>query len=374
MRLLLISLLYYFIFIPFANAGAEVQVGGYAKLDIVFSSVSAGSNSIGDEFIVNALLPTQSEGEEDQLKFTARESRVWLKGGTSSEQLPVRFYLEGDFFGNKPASSETLNNNSDFRLRQAFAEVTTPSHGRFLMGQAWTTLQNLKAFPHSTTLGTLPGQVFSRVPMIRWTSNTGQLQLAMENPETQLRDINNTSIKPDDDRLPDIVLRLNLEQHSLSILVRQLRCDMVPSCDDSTYGQALSLAGRFTLSAADSLRYQFHFGKGLGRFVSGAVFPGAQVDALGQIDAVEVQAALLSLQHAWSDQWKSALIFNRADANNVEGIENTTKSVVTININTVWFPIKSLRFGLELIRAERETVSSIKGDLTRVIVSSKFSF
>ena len=118
---------------PRKKTGLQWEVGGYAKLDVVYSSISAGENSLADEFIINGLIPTKNTiGEDDQLKFTARESRLWFKSSLPTAKGQMKTYIEGDFFGAKPVSSETLNNNADFRLRQAFGEFETLMHGNFL--------------------------------------------------------------------------------------------------------------------------------------------------------------------------------------------------------------------------------------------------
>lgn len=351
-----------------------VKIGGYAKLDMVFSSASAGANSIADEFIVNGLIPTNDNNEKNQLKMTARESRIWVKGGTTDKK--TSFYIEGDFFGNKPSSSETLNNNSDFRLRQAYGEFATQHCGQFLFGQAWSTFQNLSAFPHTTTLGTLPGQIFTRVPMIRWSKkiNEHSIQLALENPESNLKNSANITIRPDDDRMPDIVLRYNLKSLSISTLLRQLRCDTPLNCNDSQQAWALSIAGRLNPSSNDQVRFQLHWGDGIGRYIAGGVFPGGVINANGDIETVEVQALMLSYQHQWNPQWASALVFNTARADNLHQISNTSEEINTYHINTIWWPTKPIRLGLEYIRAENKTVEGAQGDLDRVIFSSKYHF
>lgn len=361
--------------------GLTWEVGGYAKLDAVFNSTSAGANTIGDEFIVNALIPNKdSSGEDSQLKITARESRIWVKTGLPFTGGHFKTYIEGDFFGNKPGSSETLNNNADFRLREAYGHITTESYGNFLFGQAWTTFQNLSAFPHMTTLGILPGQIFNRVPQIRWTYpfSKGSIQLSLENPESNLRDVNNNVVRPDDDAIPDAIARINWKEDwgnvSLAGLVRELRCHIPGTCDDDVTGWGISTAGRILLPGKDNLRFQANWGDGIGRFVSGTVYPGAIVNTQGNIESVEVKSMLLSYQHWWSERWSSALIFNVSDANNLPSNSRAIEQIQTYHVNLLWWPLKRVRFGVELLHAESQLVNDEEGELTRVTFSSKFIF
>lgn len=83
---------------PEKDDGLQWEVGGYAKLDGIFSSNSAGANSIGDEFLVNGLIPAKdSRNESNQIKITARESRVWVKTHLPISEGNLKTYLEGDF-------------------------------------------------------------------------------------------------------------------------------------------------------------------------------------------------------------------------------------------------------------------------------------
>lgn len=190
--------------------------------------------------------------------------------------------------------------------------MTIEPYGQFRLGQTWTTFQNLSSFPHTTTLGTLPGQIFSGVPQVRWTwpFDNGSIQFSVENPESHLRDTNNTAIRPDDDRLPDFVARINWQEDwgnvSLAGLLRELRCDMPSTCHDEETGWGISAAGRFLLPGKDNFRFQANWGDGIGRFISGTAYPGGIVDSQGNIENVEVRALMLSYQHWWNDSWNSA--------------------------------------------------------------------
>ncbi len=360
--------------------GLQWEIRGYAKLDTVYSSTSAGANSIGDEFIVNSLIPRKDQdGEDGQLKLTARESRIMISTDYAFSGGHFKTFISGDFFGNKPSSSETLNNNADFRLRQAFGDLQT-EYGNFRIGQAWSTFQNLSAFPHMTTLGVLPGQIFTRVAQIRysWPFEQGSIQFSMENPESHFRDSQNTAIRPDDDRAPDFVTRVNWTPEwghlSLAGLLRDLRCDIPGVCEDDATGWGISAAGRIVLGGKDNLRFQANWGDGMGRFTAGTVYPGAIIDDNGQLQTVEVKSMMLSYQHWWSERWSSALIFNIADANNLSINPNAIEQLQTYNVNLLWWPINRLRLGLELLHADSELVDNSEGELTRLTFSSKFIF
>ncbi len=332
--------------------GLEWHVGGYAKFDAVFSSRSAGVGSIADDFIVNSAIPATSVGEKDQLKFQARESRLWFSGTKASENgIGFKVHLEGDFFGTR--GLEQVNNPHQFRLRQAHGGLTNLLGGSsLLMGQSWTTFQNLAAFPQTTTLGVLPGQVFQRQAQVRLTVPINErfnAQVAVENPETTLFSAATgaTVLIPDDDRLPDFIARVNLIEKwgtaSIAALVRQLRCNASTGCggSDKATDSGVSIAGRiYTIgqgNTRDNLRFQMQLGRGMGHYGSGGIFPAAVLNAAGNIDPVDSFAFTLGYQHWWNRVLNSALIYNYANASGLNTVAAATDDAQSLNANIMWW-------------------------------------
>ncbi|MCG7533907.1 DcaP family trimeric outer membrane transporter [Pseudoalteromonas sp. OOF1S-7] len=369
-----------------ANEITDVSVGGYIQLDAVYSSVSAGANQSADHFFIGSSVPLDStHGESDQLKISARESRIWLKSGGQYEHWQLTAKLEGDFYGAKPTFSETYNNNSDFRIRHAYLQADYDDNHSFLIGQYWSAFQNTRAFPHTTTIGTLPGQAFSRTPQIRYQYNLAywQLYASLENPESNLLTEQGESVRPDDDKYPDLVLGVKQKhqagQISLSVLYRSLSCEQYQLCHDSEDAWGISVAGEYNFDARNQLRYQLNRGNGIGRYVSGVIYPDAVLGAQGNLFNTRVTAGMLSFQHTWRDDLTSAVIFNYADSETQYDTSGSavvmTDKITTLNVNLQWWPVpEKWRLSMEVLRANTRLSSDAKGDLSRVMLSSRYYF
>src|SRR4029079_5435521 len=64
------------------GSNTSITLGGYVKLDAVFSNPSAGVDSKGDLFLdptTIAVGPNAATNERNQVKFGARESRLFVK-------------------------------------------------------------------------------------------------------------------------------------------------------------------------------------------------------------------------------------------------------------------------------------------------------
>ena len=98
----------------------SVTLGGYVKLDAVFSNPSAGVDTKGDLFLdptAIAVGPTAGNNERNQVKFGARESRLFVKTNTPTSMGDLNTHVEFDFYG--ADGNESVSNSHGFRLRHA---------------------------------------------------------------------------------------------------------------------------------------------------------------------------------------------------------------------------------------------------------------
>ncbi len=362
------------------NKKVNNELGGFVKVNGVYSSQGYGENSIADEvFIGNKIPKENAKGNNDKLKLSARESRIWYKSSSDNS----RVHLEADFTGNKPSNSESRNNNSDLRLRHAYGEIDT-LYGRFLFGQTWTVLQNRQAAPNKTTYGELPGEILKRNIQFRWTTThtwdkvKWVNRLSLENPDSLLMDKTGKIVRPDDDRIPDIMLRTQAVSRygnlSLAAYIRELRCNIEDTCQDSKTVSGVSLSGAYIFNPEDQLRIQINHGRGIGRYAAGSAFPDASIKDDGTLKPIRVQQLMLSYSHKWSNSVYSALIYNNGQTNNFEEVDSATDSIESHSLNTVWYYTKKIRFGLEFIHANTTWTDGSKGKLNRGILSSRYSF
>lgn len=359
----------------------SVTIGGYIKGDVVFSSIKS-LTSTSDQLLFNPDIPVgaQRDNRGDVVSLHARESRIFIKTETPTDFGPVSTYIEGDFFGS--GGTQLVSNSYGFRLRHAFGTL-----GPLLVGQTWSTFMNVYARPITVDFGGPVGQIFIRQGQVRWTQPfasggmKGSLQFALENPETSLGFLSDgkfTFLVPDDDRIPDLVGRVNLEtgygSYSLAVLGRELRIDNAIA-KDSSWGGAVSLTGIIPTIGKDTLSFSLNYGNALGRYQY-SVFPAAALDANGDIKKIDEWGGFVSYRRFWAPNVSSTLSYSYAEADNDVALVGGTanKRYQSVHANVIWTPVERVNLGLEYIYGDRELENGEDGDLSRVQFGAQYLF
>ncbi|HEY2862173.1 MAG TPA: DcaP family trimeric outer membrane transporter [Casimicrobiaceae bacterium] len=366
------------------GSDTSVTLGGYVKLDAVFSNPSTGVDAKGDLFLdpnTIAVGPSAANNEGSQLKFGARESRLFVKTNTPTKLGDLNTHVEFDFYG--ADGNESVSNSHGLRLRHAYGTL-----GNLLAGQTWTNFMNPAALPETVDFGGPVGQIFDRQAQVRWTqhfgpfasSGGGQWSVGLENPETVVQIPGGASFRADDDRLPDVTgqIAFNTSRGKISVhgLLRQIRVDSAaaPETVDQKFGGALSVAGVLPTIGKDDFRFTATAGNAIGRYSNG-FFPDGIVGSDGRISLPRQWGWFAAYRHYWSDQLRSSLVLSAADENNPAGAPaNTNKSTHSAHVNLIWSPVANSDLGIEYIYADRETEDGLKGHLKRLQASAKYSF
>jgi hypothetical protein len=229
------------------------------KLDAVFSNPSGGVDTKGDLSLdptTIAVGPGAGNNERNQVKFGARESRLFVKTNTPTSMGDLNTHVELDFYG--ADGNESVSNSHGFRLRHAYGTL-----GNLLAGQTWTNFMNPASLPDTLDFGGPVGQIFDRQAQVRWTqpfggpgsATSGQWSVGLENPEAVVQIPGGGSFRADDDRLPDVtgqvLFNTSIGKISVHGLVRQIRVDSAsaPVVVDQKLGGAVSVAGVIPPSA-----------------------------------------------------------------------------------------------------------------------------
>ena len=365
------------------GSNTSVTLGGYVKLDAVFSNPSAGVDSKGDLFLdptTIAVGPAAGSNERNQVKFGARESRLFVKTSTPTTLGDLNTHVEFDFYG--ADGNESVSNSHGFRLRHAYGTL-----GNLLAGQTWTNFMNPAALPDTVDFGGPVGQIFDRQAQARWTQSfgpstwgSGQWSVALENPETVVQIPGGASFRADDDRWPDLTgqVLFNTPRGKVSVhgLLREIRIDSAtaPAAVDQKLGGALSIAGVLPTVGRDDFRFTASVGNAIGRYSNG-FFPDGVVGSDGQLRLPKQWGWFAAYRHYWSDQLRSNVVLSSAGENNPAGSPaNTNKSTRSAHVNLIWSPVANSDLGLEYIYADRETEDGLRGHLNRVQASAKYAF
>jgi hypothetical protein len=365
------------------GSNTSVTLGGYVKLDAVFSNPSAGVDTKGDLFLDPTAIPvgpTAGNNERNQVKFGARESRLFVKTNTPTSVGDLNTHVEFDFYG--ADGNESVSNSHGFRLRHAYGTL-----GNFLAGQTWTNFMNPASLPDTLDFGGPVGQIFDRQAQVRWTqpfggpgsATSGQWSVGVENPEAVVQIPGGASFRADTDRLPDvtgqILFNTSIGKISVHGLVRQVRVDAkTPAVVDEKLGGAVSVAGVIPTVGKDDFRFTASAGNAIGRYSDG-FFPDGVVGSDGQIRLPKQWGWFAAYRHYWFDQLRSNLVLSTAGENNPAGAPAATnKSTRSAHVNLIWSPVANSDLGLEYIYADRETEDGLKGHLNRLQASAKYAF
>lgn len=361
---------------------SAINVGGRLKIDAIYNSRSTGGNSGGnggDLAFLPATIPLTGSGETDQLSFDARETRLWLKGYSPSDFGEMAGYIEIDFSSSSAASNEKVSNAFIPRLRHAYGTL-----GGFTFGQTFTTFMNVSAFPEVNDLNGPVGIMNIRQPLFRYEYHKrwGSLFAALESPETTLVTTAGSRIAPDDDRLPDLVGKIEFRgdwgNWSLAGMLREIRSDgaVVAGVADNVWGGAVSASGRIRLFDRDSLRFNLAYGNGLGRYLSYNAFDDGIIDSNGRITLNRVTGGYIAYQHWWTDTLRSTAGagFGHADYTAVLTPGSANKNFYSTTLNLIWSPSLNSSIGLEWLYGYRELDDGRSGDLNRLQLTSMYKF
>lgn len=363
----------------FRVGNTTVAYAGYVKLDAITQRTSGGqvgTGSIVRDFLIPGAIPVGGSASGWDTDFSARQSRFILKTSTDvgaehtlNSQIELDFMVTG-------GGDERISNSYTPRLRQAFI-----TYDNWLFGQAWSTFQNVGALPDSLDfIGTTPGTVFDRQPMIRYSK--GGLQIAVEQPETTVTSPTGARVLAGDDTIPDIVGRYNFSGDwgsvSLAGILRNLRItdDDFGTGSDTALGYGASLAGKLNIGPRDDFRFMATAGDGLGRYIGLNIVNDAALDLNGELDPIFTYSGFVAYRHLWSDKVRSTIAGSYFKADNP--ILLTTNQVTDESwnafANIIWTPVTPLSIGIEYMYAERTLEDGRSGNLQKVQVSTKYSF
>ena len=363
------------------GSDTSVTLGGYVKLDAVFSNPHIGAGTNVDLQLNPAAIPVgpgADDHKRNQVDFGARESRLFAKTSTPTPFGDFNTHVEADFYG--ADANEIVSNSHGLRLRHAYGTL-----GNFLAGQTWTNFMNAAALPDTLDFGGPVGQIFDRQAQVRWTQSFGasslgtggQWSVGLENPETNVQIPGAATLAAMRDRVPDItgqaLFNTSIGKISVHGVVRQLRVDSAAAVDQK-WGGAVSVAGVLPTVGKDDFRFTASAGNAIGRYLDG-FFPDAVLGADGQIRLPRQWGWFAAYRHYWFDRLRSNLVLSTASESNPAGAPaNTNKSTASAHVNLIWSPVANTDLGVEYIFADRKTQDGLKGNLNRLQASAKYAF
>jgi len=354
-----------------------LKIGGYVKLDALFSSYSDGSlpaGSIGRDFYVPSTTPVGGSEENRTFDMHAKQSRFHIATDSVVDGHKLNTYLEFDFMATQPNGNERVSNSYTPRMRQAYL-----TYDNWLFGQTWSTFQNVASLPETVDfIGNTDFGIFIRQAQVRYTM--GNWQFSAENPETTITpNGGGAQIVADDNEWPDLVGRYNYKKDDLSVvaavLARQLAYNNGSNIDDTTSSFGLSLTGKLMVGK-DDVRFGINTGSGLGRYIGLNVSNGAVLKADGSLEAIDSTAFYAAYRHFWDAKWRSNFTYSEISIDNDASLtgNSATKSTYSARINLFYSATDKLTFGGEYAHANRELESGAEGNMDRIQFTAKLDF
>jgi hypothetical protein len=366
--------------IKIPDSDTTVRIGGYVKLDAIWSSVSAGVDSVGDQQLNINLVPVgpaAGQHKTDQFTLHARQTRLSLGTSTPTEYGAFTTFIEGDFFGQD--GNESVTNSNNFRIRHAYGTL-----GNFSAGQYWTNFLNEAVYAETLDFGGSVGEIFVRQAQVRWTQKFagGQWSVSAENPESLFAIPGSaTPFRSDSDHVPDMTGRLDFVTgrgtYSLGVLGRNIHIDSAaaPNATGGQWGGALAFAGVLKTIGRDDFRFDINAGNAIGRYQVPGFLPDGYLDATGHVRLARQESGFIAYRHYWSPKWRSTLELSAANSNPPPGTANgINKSDRSQHVNLIWSPLPFVNFGAEVLHAERTVVGGDHGKLNRMQFSAQYNF
>jgi hypothetical protein len=353
------------------------KFGGYAKFDAMFTDYSDGTpdgNSLMRQFYYAPQIPVGDGSADDDITadFQARETRINFRADTTTKGGDsITAFIEMDFFIHGDGN-EVVSNSYSPRIRHAFIK-----YNKWTFGQTWSTFQDVVALPEALDfVGPAESTTFIRQAQVRYT--TGNLELAVENPETFVsggtRGLST---------MPDLIGRYTFKMGGggyvkVAGLYRSLKIQDTGSgsqADEAGFG--VSASAKFPMGSNGSdLRAMVTFGDGVGRYVGLGFVPDGYIDVNGDIATAEALAWFVSYRAVWNSKWRSNFMYGMTtiDYDNDVAAATLNDTGSSIHVNLIYTALPKLDIGAEVIYGERELVNGTDGDFTRFQFSAKYAF
>jgi DcaP outer membrane protein len=373
------------------GTNTSMQIGGYAKLDLIYDINSNTGYSLG-----SAMAPpakgSAAANRQQHFTLNARQTRLWVRTWTPTDWGELETHIQGDFYGG--TGNEVASNSSSFRARHLYGRL-----GPVLAGMTWSTAMILEALPDTLDFTGPAGVIFARQAMIRYTHSFGGgtvAVFAVENPENTGAEAyfsNATTgalATAGPDTMPDFVVGLTHTwgsgRASFRALFRQINWDNGAGVTDTEFAWAIhgGFGWRFNNNRT-AIGGSAYYGRGLGRYGlaafngTGEVINGAPNAA--NIKTVAQYGGQIWIQQHWTNTLRSSLVYGRIRNDYVDQVTgglaaagSRTQDFWTVHANLIWSPVPSVNIGVEYIYAFNGIVNSANGTAHRIQVSFQYSF
>ncbi len=371
--------------LDFDANGTRVQVGGYAKLMITYDL--DGTHVVPYNGDLHSPYSVPMDGtpnaEVDDMRMTARESRIFLRTTTPGDDHTLGTYLEGDFFADINADGPTWSNGHGFRVRHAYGTITKGKH-TLLAGQTWSNFMDLPGSMPPMDFAADPGSPFVRQPQLTYKYSPARgryFLLALENPTYGLAaagPVTLVNAGASQDAMPDVVAKAFIGGKNFHIsprvVLRRFELD-----GESTFGYAVALNASARFAGRHRVVGGVLYGDGIGRYAGLGFNAGAGLNPEGEIETIAylgVNGGVIlglrddlrfSVGAGWAEQDDEAFTGGVLTGSAV-------KTTFSWHSNLYWDVMPRVQYAVGAMVCEAENMDGAEGDIVRLQSYLKFSF
>jgi hypothetical protein len=336
---------------------ATIKIGGYVKVDLIHDFDAIGST---DSFDPRTIPTDGSDGENTRMH--ARQTRLNLDVNMPTSGDPMRFFVEGDFFGSGNA----------FRLRHAYG-----TNGALLAGQTWSSFMDEDGMPETLDFESPIGFPQIRQAQLRYTNKLDggdSYAFSIEDPASVIEaptGVDGHAEEPIPDVTANYIWKNKHGHVQVSAFGGVASFNPDVGSADTVPLWGLNLSTKFATFGDDSAIFQFTYGDGVGRYRGGTT---AAPDASGNLQAVETVAVLGSYEHHWNEKYRSTVMYSWAQGDLPSGAPTTSSDLVTYACaNFIWQFTDHAWAGFEYLYGTNDTFDGNDGAANRIQFSLKFS-
>jgi hypothetical protein len=363
---------------------ARLEVYGFVQLDIIqdFDQMNPDWTATlrPSQIPVNcppASVPGDAGcGDDGATVFSIRQSRFGVNGFLPTSMGELRTQFEFDLFGVGANAGQTA-----IRIRHVWGEL-----GQFLLGQTNSLFMDGDVFPNTIDYWGPSGMIFFRNIQARWTpyrKDGTKFAVALEAPGTAV-DTSSAGMAniSSHNTLPDLTAQLRVDRTwghvQLAGILRSLGYETSgaaggqPSGSETGYG--LNLTGSYNTFGKDKLNAQIAWGKGIASYSNDCCVDLAS-NAAGSPEAVPLLGWLLYYDHWWNDKLSSSIGYSQNYQDNTSGQAATAQRYGQYtSANLLYYPVRNVMTGVELLWGERENRNGDSASDTRVQFSTQYKF
>lgn len=346
--------------------GAEAEVYGFVRADAVYKIHG------NDGSVWNTVESAPINGGRDlDLNTTMSTTRLGVNFNAPVEGQRAGGKIEGDFLGNGTGSRA-------FRVRHAYA-----TYNNWLLGQTWSTFNDMNTFADIIDFNPIAGQGASRPQMVRYE--------AALNPTLKVAGALEKNAHYD--QVPNLVGRVQFSPNSQAYLsgrgfVTQAHLDGI---DKKEISYGVGVSGSYKVTDTVKLLGEYNHVKGNSQYLEKAntfalINPNKEL-VLNEYDTflvggeVKVTPSItanagVGYLKSKSGEYANVNIANATDSKTgkVDNEAVGNKSVKQGFVNVQYKPVTPVTVGVEYVHGERETFNNQKGKDNRVGFMASYAF